>query len=349
MAAAQTSGRVQPDECESGVHRAARPAFPVFERELPSVPGLELVPRRLLGDDEADLRWRLSDPAVASLFGSSGMGASLERAESYGYGALPCRRCGGRWRRKMRRNGEQVIIGWLDGTGREPKKHWGKRVTYAEALARWRADQCRKHHLVVISHHHEDPGVRELTIATFWDRGEQVVTPEELRDMFPTLPESETRPCQTCGGIGVVPRRSATAREVTVWPKGSSVRLGGSEGLSAEEFAEAIEVAAAAGDDGHSRVRDACASVSLRALERFVAVEQILVDVGRVAPIARIALEEYYREGGGMHELLGLTPAAAEHEAYRGSKWEARRQAQADELLDFAGQCWNLCAWGGAA
>ena len=269
------------------------------------------------------------------------MGPSLERAESYGYGALPCRRCGGRWRRKMRRGGEIAIVGWRDGTGREPKKRWGKRVTYAQALASWRVQQCREHRIVVINRHADDPGVRELTIATFWDRGEQVVTPEELREMFPTLPESETRPCQRCGGIGVVPRQSATQAEVTVWPKGSSVQLGGREGLDADGIMTAI----AAGPS----MRDASAHIWLAGLERYLLIERTLCDVAGMAPIARLALEEVYRPDGGTKELLDLTPAAAEPEIRRGplGAWTARRQAQADELLDFAGQCWNACARGG--
>src|SRR5688500_1699408 len=201
----------QSEECARGVHLIAPPS----PFDLPPILGLELLPRRLDADDEADLRWRFSSPEIATASGASSMGPSLERAESYGYGALPCRRCGGRWRRRVRRDGEVTIVGWRDGTGREPRKRFGKRETYAGALARYRVEQQRKHRIVVISRHADDPTLREATIKAFWDRGEQVVTPEELREMFPTLPESETRPCQSCGMIGVVPRRSATAGEVT--------------------------------------------------------------------------------------------------------------------------------------
>src|SRR5688572_8656434 len=95
----------QSEECASGVHLVSQRS----QFDLPPVLGLEFVPRRLDADDEADLRWRFSSPEIATASGASSMGPSLERAESYGYGALPCRRCGGRWRRRVRRDGETAI------------------------------------------------------------------------------------------------------------------------------------------------------------------------------------------------------------------------------------------------
>jgi hypothetical protein len=344
----------QTEECASGVHLAARPVFPVFERELPAVPGIDLVPRRIVEEDAADLRWRFGDAAVASLGSSSGMGASLERAESYGYGALPCRRCGGRWRRKVRRDGVEVVIGWRDGTGRMPRKvrlgaRAGERPTYAAALAEYRRKEMARWRIVVIDRHpREEQHVRDETVRVFWERGEMVVTSRELAGMYPTLPEELTEPCANppigCGGIGVVPRRNPTQAEINCWPKGSSVQLGGREGLDADGLVAAI----ADSDALFGGVHDAAAYVSLAHLERLMMVERTLADVAGIAPIARLALEELYQPHGGAHLLLGLTPADVEPEARRGSTeaWTARRQAQADDLLDFAGQCWNLCSWG---
>src|SRR5688572_25439181 len=123
---------------------------------LPSTPQLANVPARIDAEDERDLRTFFENPSVATITQSSGaFGGQLERAEAFGFGALPCRRCGGRWRRveqrmnPVTRETEEVVIGWRDGTGRRPKKHFGKRETYAEALARYRFQQAIELKIVI--------------------------------------------------------------------------------------------------------------------------------------------------------------------------------------------------------
>lgn len=304
---------------------------------LPYIKGLEKVPQRLRAEDEADLRWRLSSPQVTSLLGGSSMGAALERAESYGYGAIPCRTCGGSWRaRRRKRDGELIVSDWRDGTGWMPKaSRNGRRPTYATALAAYRVRQCRENRIVIISHH--APGAREATIQAYWDhRGEMVVTADELRDMFPRLPEEECVPCRSCQGIGVVPRRHGKHAEVTAWPKGSSVQLGGREGLDADGIAAQKH-----------RVRDAGVHVDLEALNRFKNVEEILQGVCELAPIARVALEEYYSPGRDPWErLTPLTRTGSAHRRGPESLWSARVASEAAELYSFACGCWNLVAYG---
>ena len=85
------------------------PGSPRAPFMLPSIPRLAKVPQRLSADDEAELRWRLQNPVVASLAeqGSS-FGVQLERAEAFGFGAVPCKRCGGSFRaRRSKRDGEE--------------------------------------------------------------------------------------------------------------------------------------------------------------------------------------------------------------------------------------------------
>ena len=209
-------GEDESEECASGVHRTPRAVRSPFD--LPVVPGIEQAASRIHAEDERELRWRLANPLLSSMNGVASMAAWLARAESYGYGALPCRKCGGAWRKRRRRkDGVEIVVGWRDGTGWMPRAYRsGKRPTYAQALATYRVQQCREHRIVVISHHPDDPTIREATIEAFWARGEQVVTPSELRDMFPVLPEEASEACTNCQGIGVVPRRGSKQGEVTV-------------------------------------------------------------------------------------------------------------------------------------
>lgn len=327
------------DHPSSGLHT-------VVSYDIPDMPWLERVPRRILEDDERDLRWRFSSPKLASLAYSTGIGAALERAESFGYGALPCRRCGGRWKRRCRlRDGQEVVVEWRDGTGREPRRR-GKRETYAMALARYRLEQCRRLRLVIVDRHPTDPAVRAAVDAAFAAKGEKTVTPAELREIFPALPDELTRPCSACGGIGVVPRRTARTGEITARPMGSSVRLGGREGLGADDLIEAIA-------DSETGVTDGAAYVALAQLERYLEIESLLRDVAAVSPLARIALEAVYtpseaigqgreraRRPTGRAALRWLTPA----ERSGGSEHDIARQAA--ELEDHMGQVWNLVAWG---
>src|SRR3954463_10441381 len=62
---------------------------------LPEIPALRRVARRIDSEDEAELRWYLRDPQIASIAASSGaFGNQLDQAASFGFGALPCKRCG---------------------------------------------------------------------------------------------------------------------------------------------------------------------------------------------------------------------------------------------------------------
>ena len=99
------------------------------------------------------------------------MGGQLERAEAFGYGALPCRRCGGKWKKSVvTDNGEVSLDGngkpledfatWRDGTGRKPKHRIGKRgkpETYAMALARYRVEQQRALKIVISAYPKPSP------------------------------------------------------------------------------------------------------------------------------------------------------------------------------------------------
>ncbi len=316
---------------QSEARSARGPSF-----SLPYIGGLDQVPQRLRAEDEADLRWRLSDPQVTSMLGGSSMGASLERAESYGYGAIPCRTCGGSWRAPCRwKAGELTISDWRDGSGWMPRaSRSGRRPTYATALAAYRTRQCRESRIVVISHH--TPETREATIQAYWARGEMVVTADELREMFPRLPEEECVPCRACQGLGVVPRRNGKHAEVTAWPKGSSVQLGGREGLDAGGIAAQV-----------GRVRDAGVHIDLEALGRYKEVEEVLQGVCALTPIARIALEEYYSPGRDPWDrLTPLTPTGSSPRRGAESLWRAQVASEAAELYSFACAAWNLVAYG---
>lgn len=323
---------------------------------IPHVPGLERVARRLEADDETELRRYLAEPSIASIRGSSGFGGQLERASAIGYGPVPCRRCGGTWRTVRRRNGVEVVTDWRDGTGFAPRDRFGKKVTYTSALAAYR-DTERKRLSLVIGTRPCPPEGATWTAEQAWEalkdaheaKGEYLVTEDELRDLFPTLPEHDpvtgqrlAHPCGACQGLGVVPRRAAKRHdvEVTVWPKGSSVQLGDA--------------------DPDSRV-------SIWGAHEYLQVARILEDVASLSPLARAALELYYRpnvdryrgttgsrfrldrpQATAWDALYELTPAENEPKATRGdeSAWKGRRARQAAELYSHACAAWNFAAYG---
>jgi hypothetical protein len=348
---------------------------------IPHIDLLRFVPQRIADDDERELRWYLDSPLVASVSSGGGsFGAALERAESYGFGALPCRRCGGRWRRIVTRLNartqelEQVVIGWRDGTGRQPKDRrgkGGKRETYADALARYRVEQRLKLKIVIGTYPSpsEESGVDaeklwDATVASYWARGEALMTEADFREAFPTLPDELTTPCKRCGGIGVVPRRNPGEHaEITAWPTGSSAGTGGRENLDADGISNALE--------RHSTgISDGAAVVSFRDLERWRAVDVLLADVGAMSPLARLALEAYYapRHGGaaatrnraqhrstesfsggwGREALASLVPARFET-CSTPAALKSRTAREVEELYSHACQCWNACANGVAS
>jgi hypothetical protein len=314
---------------------------------LPSIPELEKLPARIDEEDERDIRWCFENPSIATITQSSGaFGGQLERAECFGYGALPCRRCGGRWKRIVTRwdpvleRDVEVVIGWRDGTGRRPRKRFGKRPTYAEALAAYRVEQREKLKIVIGTYPSpsEESGVDaealwDATVASFWARGEALMTERDFREAFPTLPDELTEPCgEPCNGLGVVPRRNPTGfrREgVTAWPKGSSVRIGGHENLDAAGLVNEL----AEGD-----VHDGRAVVRVDALARWLAVSSVLRDVEAISPIAREGIERKYapRDSRASWGRLGLIELAGS-------------ASKVGALDDHLGQVWNFCAYGAAS
>lgn len=349
-----------------------------IERELrlPVVPGILNVPRRLQADDEIDLRWFLDDPRLSGIRGSSDFGAQLARAESYGFGALPCRACGGTWsRRYIDKNGQERVKGWRDGTGYCPKKRRGKKgkqESYAEALARYRLEQRHALNIVIVSHHPTDPATKAAVDQAFKEQGKRVMTEAELRELFPTLPQPGdpecaewSVPCPACKGIGVVERRLPRHAEVTVWPTGSSKRPGAREPIGADELVVRAAIKGKAVWDGYS-------GVSLTELERYVAVELLLRDVAAVSVRARVVLEEYYGPqakhrhgqprgslrgnpiGGGRIErrepgLRALWPLTTVGPNASTDAQKSRRAAEVAALYSHGCGVYNLVAYGDAS
>jgi hypothetical protein len=313
---------------------------------LPTIPELEKLPARIDEADERDLRWRFENPSVATITQSSGaFGGQLERAECFGFGALPCRRCGGRWRRIVTRLNpvteelEEVVLGWRDGTGRRPRDRFGRPETYSNALARYRVEQALKLKIVIGTYPNpsEESGVDAeqlwgALLDSYWENGERaLMTQHEFREAFGTLPEERTAPCDPCQGLGVVPRRNPTGfrrEEVTCWPKGSSV--GGHENLDADGLVAELE--------GGGDVHDGRALVRVDALARWMGVEEVLRDVEAISPIAREGIERKYapRESRASWGRLGLIELAGS-------------SAKVGELDDHLGQAWNFCAYGAAS
>lgn len=333
--------------------------------KLPHVPGIELVPQRIPAEDEGELRWYLDDPVIASIRSGGGLGAALSRAESYGYGALPCRACGGRWRKRVRRrDGVEVIVDWEQGTGRRPKRRFGRQPTYATALAAYRLEQRRLHSVVLVTHHPEDEGQRLAVEEAFDKLGQVPMTEAEVRDVWDKLPEGETVECSVCEGLGVVPRRLPKHVEVTVWPTGSS-RSGARVPTSADELVgRALNRAEETGFD-RLFMADGYGVAAIGELERWKAVERILRDVAELSMVARVALEEYYAprfceldagRAGSAAKRWGFGARPAAYEAL----WplttvgagevdgpaKSQRAREADAIYAHACGCYQIAAYG---
>lgn len=316
---------------------------------LPTIPELANVPARIESEDEGDIRWRLSNPSVATITQSSGaFGGQLERAECFGFGARPCRRCGG-YRRKVKveDRGEAVLdaygriaedsIEWRDGSGRRPRNRFGRHVSYATALAAYRTEQRKEHKIVVGTYPSpsEESGVDaeqlwDTLLQMYWERDESaLMTASDFREAFPRLPDALTEPCESCHGLGVVPRRTPGKRltEVTAWPTGSSVGIRGRRGLDAEELESTLE------ED--ENIHDANVVILVDALARWMGVEQILRDVEAISPIAREGIERFYaptdsRASWGRLGLIELAGGAS----------------KVGDLQDHMSQVFNLAAYG---
>jgi hypothetical protein len=205
------------------------------------------------------------------------------------------------------------------------------------ALAEYRNKMQREHAIVLMSRPvpRADSGIDPAAawrayVEAFRAQGKRLMTDAEFRELFPRVPEEECEPCRECGGIGVVPRRNATHGEVTAYPTGNSKQLGGRESDDAAAMTRKLASGALAIVDGK-------AAIHFGELERYKSTERIMVDVARVAMIARIALEEYYVSENGMTRLVELCDEG---------QTAAARNRQANALYDFACGCFNLCAYG---
>lgn len=304
---------------------------------LPDIPELQRVPRRIDAEDEGELRWYLRGPAVASIAHSSGaFGNQLEIASAFGFGSLPCRRCGGKFRAR-KRGAKETIVDWRDGTGLAPKDHFGKRVTYAAALADYRKRMQREHRIVLSSKPTPKPetglDAEQLwqgSVAAFKAQGKRLMTDAAFRSLFDRLPESLCQPCRPCQGIGVVPRRAAAHVEVTAYPTGSSKHGSGKP----DESMGSVKT-----KNGRSWLTDGPVTVSFTEIERYREMHTALADVAKLSPIALYSLEEYYRDENGqraleafVEERFGLTGAA--------------RMRAASALRDHQCACFNLASYG---
>jgi len=340
---------------------------------IPDLPELRWAPRRIAEEDEAELRWRFGEANLTVLYGGgSGFGMQLERAASLGFGPLPCRRCGGRWRTRRRSGGQEQIVDWQDGTGLAPLDHFGKRVTYAAALANYRQEVKVELRIVTITRwpHSDSSGdARAAIVDAFAARGENVMTESEFREAYPVLPEERCRECPACKGVGVVPRRAASHAEVTAWPTGSSKQLGGQERDDAATLERKVGKAIGATRWKDGFMRDGNSGVHFGELQRYVEIERVLADVAGIAPLARAALELYYtpsvnplqafvetffglskapRRKTGWRAIADITPAAQTPESKRPVEGQQRatQARQAAELYDFACKCYNVAAYG---
>ncbi len=264
---------------------------------------------RLTAPLERDLRWFLDDPLVAGTVASDGaFGGQLERAESFGFGAIPCRRCGGKWRTRRRASdGEQYFSEWRDGTGWVPSaKHFAAAsASYQRALKVYRDRMAREHRLILMGPGGDGPTNRAAAVLfEELNPGQRMVTAKQLEELFPDIPTELCRICDGCRGIGVVPRRSHKTVEVTARPTGSSVGKAG-------------------------RSPDSMASIAWEPLTRYHQLERLLGAVANVFPLHRVAIASYYgpRERrrhlhhaptggkaptGGFESLWPLAPTARE-------------------------------------
>lgn len=317
---------------------------------------------RIAAEHARELRWRMDNPLVAGITAESNWGAQLDRMEAFGYGAIPCRRCGGRWRARRRASdGTEVFTEWRMGTRLEPApRYFPGRQTYAQALATYRTRMKREHRIEILSDGGTDEQRAALVSEAFEKRGAALMTEAEFRDCFPELPEEFCQPCTGCGGLGVVPRRGAHAgEEVTVWPTGNSKPLGG------------------------GKRPETMLAVSDVALVRYQTVEGWLAAVAGVSVLHRVVIELYYtpkdrhrlslRLNGdgkgdvdGIEALKPLTDAAGELGPFRHygqarariaqelvpdsptwlgkAQWKARLTRQADELYGAACETFNVVA-----
>lgn len=264
---------------------------------------------RIHAEHERELRWRLSDPPIAGIATSGGFGSQLELAESYGYGSVPCRRCGGRWRvRRRTSDGAEVFSEWRDGTGWFPsKKHFPGKLSYARALSHYRHRMVRENNLILVGESRNQAYEALAAEIVFHNKGQRLITQQQLEVAYPDLPSELCIPCTGCQGLGIAPRRSHKATEITARPTGSSVGKAG-------------------------RSPDSMMLYSSTALLRFTRIEGVLAKVASLYQLHRVGLDCYYgpdeasvdrlferklrvhlagaRRPGGIEALFPLQPSA---------------------------------------
>jgi len=304
---------------------------------LPDIPQLRHVGKRIGDEDEAEIRWYVRDPAVAAISSSSGaFGNQLEIASEFGFGSLPCRRCGGRYRTR-KRGGKDTIVDWRDGTGMAPKDHFGHRVSYSAALADHRKRMQQKHRIVLMSKPTPRPGsgvdpenAWAAIGKAFAAQGKRLMTDAAFRALFDRLPDELCQPCRGCQGIGVVPRRAAAHVEVTAYPTGSS-----KHGVGKSDDA----MGSLKSKNGRTWLTEGPVTVSFTELDRYQDVHTIFADIAGMSALALESLEEYYIGDNGQAALERMVSDRF------GLKGAARVRA-ASELRDFQCGCWNVAAYG---
>lgn len=315
--------------------RLLKPARPQMgEFALPEIPRLHHAARRIDSEGEGELRWFFSGPPIASVSSSSGaFGNQLEIASAFGFGSLPCRRCGGRFRTR-KRGAKETIVDWRDGTGMAPKDHFGQRVTYAAALAQYRKRMQKEHQIVLTSKPEPREGIDpdqawEAMVWAFKAQGKVLMTDQAFRAAYDRVPDEHCKPCLPCQGIGVVPRRAAAHVEVTAYPTGSS-KHGSGKADDGSQPERQIKKGV---------LRDGAVVVSLRELDRYRDMRTILADVVGMSPIALESLEEYYCQENGQRALERFV------EERFGLVGPARLRA-ASQLRDHQCQVYNIAAFG---
>lgn len=294
---------------------------------------------RLPADLERELKRFLDDPHLAGLVPDSGsFGSQLERAESYGYGALPCRKCGGSWRTRRRASdGEQYFAEWRDGTGWVPSpKHFAAAAAaYSRALKVYRERMARELRMLIVGDGGTGAGNQQAA-ALFAELspGHRLVTRDDLAELFPIIPTELCLICRSCSGIGVVPRRSPRPVQVTARPTGSSVGKAG-------------------------RHPDTMVTVNLDQLAWYESMDRLLGLVASRRPVHRLVLSSYYgpaetperalarrvgahvgRPGlgptGGFKSIWPFTPTARDYLDARPSRLSLDQQVT--ELERYAGK-----------
>ncbi len=272
-------------------------------------------------EDAAELAWYLKGPRFSDADTESGFGAQLERAEALGFGPIPCRRCGGKWKSKHRKDGVEVEADWKDGRGWEPNpRFFPGKTTYAEALAILRRRVIKEQGLVVVER--PTPELYADAVAqALAKEGKREITRIAFNELTNEVPIELCVPCEKCKGIGVVPRRSHTKHEVEAYPTGSSKPLG---------------------------VHEMAVTISFASVVRYGRVERRLFNVANSSPFARMVLCRWHAPviPNGIDAVVEETAAYHAAMAPGVPKGErglllARARIEAGKAYEVAARLWN--------